>query len=297
MPDTPRIAVVGMFDGLHSGHRYLLRQLRELAAERSLRPLVITFANHPLSVIAPEKAPALLSSPGEKASLIRAEGFNDEDILLIPFDSQLRATSAADFLAMLRDRYGVTALLMGFNNRFGHDAPRDFADYRDLAANSGIELIQALELPTRSGVSSSEIRRLVSSGDVSAAATLLGRPFSITGTVVRGKALGRTLGFPTANLSVPAGHLLPAPGVYAALAASHPAMVNIGSRPTVDNPGAPLSVEAHIIGLPEGTNLYGKDLTISFIDRLRSERRFANIEALRAQLSLDRDATISLIPG
>lgn len=323
MFDAPqRIAVVGMFDGVHSGHRYLLDQLRLQGAERSLKPLVITFTNHPLAVIAPDKAPRLLTSPLEKAALIRRLGFLGDEILLHPFDEKLRATSAAGFLAMLRDRFGAAALLMGFNNRFGHDAPGDFASYKELAANAGIELIQARELPARAGVSSSEIRRLIAAGEVSAAAALLGRTYSATGTVVRGKALGRTLGFPTANLHTPSSLLLPAPGVYAATAeiapppfsspstvasrkasaeaeakVSYPAMVNIGSRPTVDSPGAPLSVEAHIIGLPEGTDLYDCRLTLSFVDRLRSERRFASVEALRLQLTLDRDAALSALSG
>ena len=338
--DLQRIAVVGMFDGVHSGHRYLLDQLRLQAAERSLKPLVITFTNHPLAVIAPEKAPRLLTSPLEKAALIRREGFLGDEILLLPFDEKLRSTSAAGFLGMLRGRFGCAALLMGFNNRFGHDAPSDFASYKQLAANAGIELIQARELPAREGVSSSEIRRLIAAGEVADAAALLGRPYSLTGTVVRGKALGRTLGFPTANLHTPSTLILPAPGVYAATATiapppfssgtnplfssqassetnpgapfpstvasrkasskaevSYPAMVNIGSRPTVDDPGAPLSVEAHIIGLPEGTNLYDCRLTLSLVDRLRSERRFASLEALRAQLLLDRAAALEALEG
>lgn len=314
--DLQRIAVVGMFDGVHSGHRYLLDQLRLQAAERSLKPLVITFTNHPLSVIAPDKAPRLLTLPLEKAALIRREGFLGDEILLLPFDEKLRSTSAAGFLGMLRGRFDCAALLMGFNNRFGHDAPGDFASYKQLAANAGIELIQARELPAREGVSSSEIRRLIAAGEVADAAALLGRPYSLTGTIVRGKALGRTLGFPTANLHTPSTLILPAPGVYAATATiapplfpstvasrqasskagiSYPVMVNIGSRPTVDDPGAPLSVEAHIIGLPEGTNLYDCRLTLSFVDRLRSERRFASLEALRTQLLLDRAAALAAL--
>ncbi|MCM1072058.1 MAG: riboflavin biosynthesis protein RibF [[Clostridium] fimetarium] len=302
MPPTPgleRIAVVGMFDGVHEGHRYLLRQLRLHAAERSLKPLVITFANHPLSVIAPERAPKLIYHTFEKAKAIRDEGFSGDEILIMNFDRELRETSAADFLAMLRDRFGVRALLMGFNNRFGHDAPSDFDEYKALADKAGIVLIQARELPAEKGVCSSKIRSLIADGDVTAAAEMLGRPFSMAGWVVKGKALGRTLGFPTANLSIPRGALIPAPGVYAARAESkdgtYPAMVNIGRRPTVDAPGAPLSVEAHLIGLPEGTDLYNSQVTLYFIERLRSERRFATTEALRAQLSLDRDAALAVI--
>ncbi len=294
-----RIAVIGMFDGVHEGHRYLLRQLRLRAAERARKPLVITFANHPLSVISPERAPLLITPGSEKVSLIRGEGFADDEVLLLNFTSELRSTSATDFLAMLRDRYGVATIMMGFNNRFGHDAPADFADYEVLADHAGISLIQASELPEEKGVSSSKIRGLISEGDVAEASKLLGRPFSISGVVVKGKALGRTLGFPTANLNPIPGTLLPARGVYAAIAdangGTYSAIVNIGHRPTVDAPDAPLSVEAHLVGLPKGTDLYDSQITIHFVDRLRSERRFATTEALRTQLALDRDAALAVI--
>lgn len=303
MPPTPglgRIAVVGMFDGVHEGHRYLLRQLRLHAAERSLKPLVITFANHPLSVIKPEWSPLLLTPYFEKISLIRNEGFLEDEVLLLNFDESIRSMSAADFLSELRNHYGVTTMLMGFNNRFGHDAPSDFDLYKALADKVGITIIKAQEFPQEQGISSTKIRGLIAEGDVATAMLMLGRPYSIRGGVIEGKALGRTLGFPTANLDIFPDTIIPASGVYAALAettndGTYPAMVNIGRRPTVDAPGAPLSVEAHLIGLPEGTDLYDTQVTLYFIERLRSERRFATTEALRAQLSLDRDAALAVI--
>lgn len=309
MTDTPmrRIAVVGMFDGLHLGHRYLLGQLRLHAAELSLKPLVITFTSHPLETIAPEKAPPLMTSPLEKAAMIKEAGFLGDEVLLLPFNEKLRSTTAEGFLAMLRDRLGVAALLMGFNNRFGCDAPDSFDAYRRLADKEGVMLIRAKEMPGTAGVSSSAIRRLVASGDVAGAARLLGRRYSVSGTIVKGKALGRTIGFPTANLR-PATGLLPAPGVYAAAATvkpplfsdsgremSYPAMVNIGSRPTVDAPGAPLSVEAHLIGLPPGSDIYGCRMSLDFAGRIRTERRFDSVESLAAQLAGDRDSALALL--
>lgn len=303
-PPTPRrIAVVGMFDGLHAGHRSLLRHLANEARTRGLKPLVISFANHPLSLIAPQKAPGLLSSPSQKFELLRGEGFLPDEILITPFDEALRSTSAAQFLDILRDRHAVDVLLMGFNNHFGHDAPRDFHTYRDLAARAGITLIQAPELQPSAPVaslSSSTIRTLIAEGDVATAAKLLGRPYSIEGRVIAGKALGRTIGFPTANILPAPATLIPAQGVYAAIASlpsgdTYPAMVNIGHRPTVDNTDAPISIEAHIIDLPQGSNLYNIQLTLAFSRRLRPERRFPTLDALRAQLAIDRAETIAAI--
>ena len=287
-----KVAAVGMFDGVHSGHRHLLDELQRQAGERSMRPLAITFANHPLEVVRPEAAPKLLTSPQQKVELIRAAGV--EQVVCLPFDAELRDTSAAAFLDMLRCRYGVRALLMGFNNRFGHGAPRGFDEYCALGAAHGVEIIAAGEFHIDSGESpsSTAIRRALQLGDIALANAMLGREYSLEGSVTHGKELGRRLGFPTANVAVEGYRQLPAPGVYAARALGRPAMVNIGRRPTVDAADAPLSVEAHIIGLPEGTDLYGSMLSLEFTARLRDERRFPSPEALATQLAADRASVV-----
>ena len=283
---TPRrIAVVGMFDGVHTGHRHLLTQLREEARRRGLTPMAVTFSNHPLEIIAPERAPRLLTSPSVKQRLIEELGV---ECVTIPFDRELRHTSSEGFLKMMRSRYGVEALVMGFNNRFGHDAPRDFNDYRRLGENCGVAIIPATEFaPGGRKISSTEIRALIAGGNMEEATRLLGRPYAVAGTVESGKQLGRTIGFPTANLrpSEPR-QLLPQPGVYATTALGLPAMTNIGSRPTVDNGGA-YTIETHIIGAD--TDLYGSELEIAFRRRLRDERRFPSVDALRRQLEADRE--------
>ncbi len=283
-----------MFDGVHAGHRYLLDGLRREGLRRGLEPLALTFSNHPLEVVRPQAAPRLLTSPGEKVELIRALGI--ARVECIPFDEALRLTPAGDFLDMLRRRYGVEALLMGFNNRFGHDAPRDFNRYRALGAARGVEIIAADECrleragaPAGAVPSSTAIRRALAEGRLPEAEAMLGRRYRVTGEVVRGKQLGRTIGFPTANVDVPQWRQLPAPGVYSAMCGDLPAMVNIGRRPTVDPAGAPLNVEAHIIGLPADADLYGRGLALDFVTYLRGERRFASVEELAAQLREDRE--------
>lgn len=281
-----RIAVVGMFDGVHTGHRHLFTQLKEEGLQRGLSPIALTFSNHPLEQIAPEKAPKLLTTPQQKRRLIEDLGVECE---VMPFDEKLRNTTTAGFMRMIRERYGADALVMGFNNRFGHDAPRDFNEYRRLGENCGVNVIAATEYaPEGRKISSTEIRRLVAAGDVAEAAALLGHPYAIEGTVEAGKQLGRTIGFPTANLRLAdPRQLIPHGGVYATSALGYPAMTNIGSRPTVDTAGAP-TIETHIIGLD--ADLYGEPLAIAFHRRLRDERRFPTIDDLRSQLAVDRAA-------
>lgn len=297
-PCCGSIAAVGMFDGLHTGHTHLLNSLKAKGEEHGLHPVVITFSNHPLEIIAPEKAPRLLSTPEEKAALFHAAGMEAH---IIPFDNTLRMTSATGFLHMLSQRYGVREMLLGFNNRFGHDAPHDFDDYRRLASECGITVTQATELNRGDGthVSSSVIRDLIGHhGNMTAATLLLGYPYELSGTVISGKQLGRTIGFPTANL-LPSDSrkLIPKTGVYAATATipngeQHPAVVNIGHRPTVDNPGSTISIEAHILGFTG--NLYGHTVTLQFRRRLRDERRFPTLDALRTQIAADIRETQSL---
>ncbi len=293
-----RIAVVGMFDGLHAGRRFLLEQLQSEGVDRGLHPLAVTFANHPLEIIAPGRAPLLLSTPDEKSSLFAETGVEAE---IIPFDDSLRLTSASDFLHMLARRYNVQAMMLGFNNRFGHDAPRDFDTYRRLALSHGIELLQAPELTIGDRhISSSAIRVLLAcEGDAGTAATMLTRPYSLAGIVAGGRQIGRTIGFPTANISLgDARKLIPKTGVYAAVATcrngmAYPSVVNIGHRPTVEkSAAAPLSVEAHLIGF-DG-DLYGQQLGLGFIARIRPEQRFPDLEALRCQIEDDVNTAVGL---
>lgn len=248
----PKIAAVGVFDGVHRGHRALLEALRLEAQLRGLSPLAITFDRHPLEVIAPERAPLMLSSASERVDLLKECGLTN--VALMNFDPAVRCLTAKEFMARIRDQFGVQTLYMGFNHSFGSDRLSDIDSYRQTASSLGMDIVRGSEalLPDGGKVSSSLIREQLQNGDVRAAAQALGRDYNVSGIVVDGKKLGRQIGFPTANLQpLSERKLLPAEGVYAcwctlADGSRQRAMVNIGRRPTVDPHGAP-SVEAHLI--------------------------------------------------
>lgn len=281
---APAIVTVGTFDGLHRGHLEVIATLEETAAGLGLAPLLITFANHPLDVVAPARAPKLLMTPKEKKEALRALPVRSE---MLRFDRALCSLTARQWLERLRNEYGARAIVVGYDNTFGSDG-RFLTRHqlRDIADDLGLKWV---EPPVLEGISSSHIRRTVAAGLLPEATAMLGRPYTIHGRVVPGKQLGRRLGFPTANLAVDACKLLPAPGVYAADAelpdnTVRHAVLNIGSRPTVDD-GNALSVEAHIIGYHG--DLYGKTLTLNLLQRLRDERKFRNLDELQAAIAAD----------
>lgn len=287
-----RIAAVGMYDGVHLGHRFLIDYLKLEAAGRRLTPSVITFSRHPLSLVRPLEAPALLMSLEERLRMIDEAGA--EDIILLAFNDRLRYKSARDFLSMLKKSYAIDALVLGFNNHFGHDRPGAVDDYRRLGAETGVEVISAPEYRGAGApVSSSAIRRYLHDGEPAKAAAALGHNFTIHGIVCPGERLGRRLGFPTANITPACKDvLLPKPGAYAAIVVTpdgvrRKAMVNIGFRPTVsaDNVEGKLSVEAHIFDYTG--YLYDEMIAIEFVEYLRGERRFDTVDKLRSQLETD----------
>lgn len=280
---------------MHRGHRYLIEQLH--AAAGGSRPLVVTFPDHPVAMLAPERAPKLLTLAPEKRRLLEAENV---DVAMMKFDRAFAATSARDFIRRLRGDYDVERLLLGYNNRFGADRGLSHDDYKIIGAEEGVEVVTArpFTIPVstddetaRLNVSSTAIRQMLDRGDLATANRMLGRSFSLSGIVESGQQLGRTIDFPTANLQVDERLCVPATGVYLALArledgSEHPAVVNIGYRPTVDKSAEPrLSIEAHL--LDYAGNLYGQPLTLLLIDRLRGERRFDSIDFLRRQIASD----------
>lgn len=303
MMDGNKIATVGMFDGVHRGHRALLERLHSEARQRGASTAVFTFDRHPLALIAPERVPATLMSLSDKIKALKESGADQIEVL--HFDNDLRSLTARQFLKMLHDDYGVTALLMGFNHRFGSDRLDDLSEYERIGGELGIDIIRADELRdeslTERTICSSSIREAIAEGDVAAAAHMLGRPFAIQGKVIHGRQLGRTIGFPTANIEPSDGGLMtPLKGVYA-VNVSLPdgerrrGMVNIGVRPTVDCSARPeISVEVYIADW-EG-DLYGKEIRLEFIKRLRDERRFPDIDSLRRQLTFDLEETKKLQP-
>lgn len=290
--DRRLIATIGMFDGVHLGHRFLIDFLRSKANGEGHIPTVFTFDRHPLSIIKPEIAPRQLSTISERAELLHQAGA--ERVEILSFDEAMRTMSAGQFITMLRDRYDVTSLILGFNNRIGHDRISSIEQYQAIGNQLGVKIIQAPEYASSiEPVSSSVIREYLSTAQIAKANVALGRPYSLSGKVVSGRQLGRTIGFPTANISpIDSQILIPASGSYAVTITTHdgiarPAMLNVGSRPTVDNSDAPISIEAHIFDY--NTDIYGTTVAVAFYDHLRPEHRFPSVEALRIQLANDAD--------
>lgn len=285
-----KAAVVGFFDGLHRGHRSLLDFARARAEARGLRPVAVTFRECPIEYLRPGSSPKLLASPSERLRAL-GEYLGENSVIALDFNRELATMTAREFMQMLYCKYGVELLVVGFNNRFGSDRDKTFTDYQAIGREIGMEVERAPELGEMKGVSSSAIRKAISEGRVDDAAEMLGRCYSITGAVQHGRQVGRTIGFPTANLRPADPRLLvPAPGVYSGTAydaagTRYPAMVNIGVCPTVSSEGTQ-TIEAHLIGF-EG-DLYGKTLTLEFTGRMRGERRFDSLEELKTQLEADR---------
>ncbi|MEE1023101.1 MAG: riboflavin biosynthesis protein RibF [Muribaculaceae bacterium] len=279
-----RVATVGTFDGVHRGHRAVLQTVKRIADAEGLRPAVITFDRHPLEVVAPERAPKRLMTPADEAATLASLGLEVE---VIPFTRELMGLSAGEWMERMARDMGVRTLVVGYDNTFGRDGiDMSVADYICLGRLHGIEVVKAPIVPA---ISSSAIRRAVGEGRVEKAAGMLGRPYSLEGTVEQGNRLGRTIGFPTANLRPEAGRLVPANGVYSADAIlpggeRRRAVVNIGVRPTVGDNLRP-TVEAHIIGWHG--DLYGKELTLEFLRHLRDERRFDSLDSLKRQIEAD----------
>lgn len=283
-----RAVAIGTFDGVHSGHQALIKALIDKSKEWGLDPLIVTFPNHPLDLISPLKAPLKICSGEEKVKRLKDEGV---EVVLVDFDQTTRSTTARQWIRLLRDNLNAGALMIGYDNSFGCDgrglSPRHFIK---MAEEEGLTACVGPEID---GVSSSAVRKAVAAGRLDDAARMLGRPFSISGIVDHGKQLGRRLGFPTANLKTFEKALLPPPGVYRAYAMlptgeKKKAMVNIGSRPTIESDGE-FSIEAHI--LDWSGNLYGQPVTLQIIDRLRDEKKFPDLESLRSRLKTDAELT------
>ena len=277
---------IGFFDGVHQGHRYLLQQLEELAAANGLSAAALTFDRHPRTVVQPNFVPSLLTTQEEKLALL-SKAFSGK-IIVLPFTQELSEMTAKEFMQnILRDKLNAELLLMGYNHRFGHGGGNP-EDYVTWGHETGIKVCLAKALAGEK-VSSSRIRNLISLGDVKKANNLLGYPYFLTGEVTEGKQIGRQIGFPTANLTLPEQKLMPACGVYAVWVtmpdhSKRGGMLCIGHRPTVEQNGE-ISVEVHIFDF--NGNLYGTSISIDFIEKLRDERHFDSLEELQKQLMLD----------
>ena len=282
---------IGNFDGVHLGHQRLLAAARERARARGARAAVLTFDPHPVRVLRPQLAPPLLTPLPRKLELLDGQGI--DAVVVQPFDLQYAATPAAEFAGRdLAGRLGAAEVVVGYDFTAGHERARVEA-LRSLLARHGV-LLHVVEPVTSDGlvVSSTKVREFLLEGNVEAAALLLTRPYDLDGVVARGAGRGRGFGFPTANVDTSA--LLPANGVYVIRAsvggrssggAAHGGVCNVGVKPTVET-GAKVVAEAHLFEFDE-RDLYGEPIRLAFVARLRDERRFPSIDALRSQIAAD----------
>lgn len=279
---TPSVCTIGSFDGVHQGHKFVVSQVMEQAKKRGLTSLVVTFSNHPLKVLRPDFRPQLLTLEDEKVELLKETGV--DGIALLEFTKELSQLSAHEFMQkILKEQLGAKVLIIGYDNHFGHDH-KTFEDYVEYGKELGIEVIKNTELPSDFKASSTAVRNALNQGDILAANKILGYPYYIKGKVVNGFHIGRKIGFPTANIEVPADKLIPMDGVYCVKALDHIGMMNIGYRPTLDN-GPQRSLEVHLLDF-DG-NLYGDEIKIEFLKFLRGEKKFDSIEQLQQQLKQD----------
>jgi riboflavin kinase / FMN adenylyltransferase len=279
---------IGFFDGVHLGHQQIIRQTVADAQQHEAVALVITFDRHPNTVVAPQRVPPLIYSLSQKVRVVNSLGV--DALLLIHFDEPFSRQSGEAFIrGLARDLGQVHSLCVGATFTFGHKRGGNVALLKSLGAELRFTVhgLAAVSLDGQT-VSSTRIREAILAGDLDLASQMLGRAYSLAGPVVRGDGLGRQIGFPTANIDV-AGLALPPRGVYAAHATvrgrTHRAVINIGFRPTVRSAAPELRVEAHLLDFT-GV-LYGDELEVTFVERLRDEIQFASLPELRDQIACD----------
>jgi riboflavin kinase/FMN adenylyltransferase len=292
MPGPGTAVTIGAYDGVHLGHRALLRDLCDRAEAGGLSSVVVTFDRHPAYVVRPDSAPKQLTGLEQKLELLEDCGV--DRTLVLPFDEARANETAEDFVReVLVERLAARLVVVGEDFHFGHGRKGNVGLLRELGAVNGFEVVGVhLTGEASEPVSSTRIRALLSEGDVEEAARLLGRPHEVRGPVVRGDGRGGPeLGFPTANMAVADDIALPADGMYAgyftgADGQARPAAVYVGRRPTFYEPGtAPVLVEAYLLHF-EG-DLYGQPARVSFVGRVRGDARFGSAEALIEQMHLD----------
>jgi len=305
--DVGHALTIGVFDGIHVGHRQVIEQVKRLAAKLSARSALVTFDPHPAMVLRPDLAPPLLTGLDHKLELLEETGL--DTVVVVPFDKARASESAEDFVtSILVGCLGAKAVVVGEDFHFGKGRLGNVQLLAEMGEYCGFEvhgqplISRPAESMTLSGhgsisfadlgdsVSSTAIRRALSVGEVSLAARLLGRPHEVRGRVASGDRRGRTIGFPTANVVLEPGFAMPGDGVYAGwYLAPHgrrwPSAINVGRRPTFYEAAQRSLVEAHLIDF-EG-DLYGQPARVQFVERLRGEQRFDGLDELKAQLQRD----------
>lgn len=286
----PCVLALGMFDGVHTGHAWLLRTAREWGLLEKLPVVVFTFMQHPLSVISPGDAPAMLSTVPERAA--RMAQLKADELAVLPFDREMMNMTPRKFVDWLMSRFNPRHVVVGFNYTFGEKGEGDARLLKKMGKILGfdVHIVSPVQVDGHV-VSSSRVRSLLEMGNVEQVSKLLERPYAITGTVENGKKVGRNLGFPTANVSIPKHKALPAFGIYIARVKTKdgmfPAVVSLGKHPTLPEGG--ITLEAHLLNC--SLDLYGQKICVKFLKRLREEIKFAGVQSLKAQIERDVQAT------
>lgn len=292
----PIVATIGFFDGVHIGHRYLIGQVRDEATRRGLQSAVITFPTHPRKVMHTNFQPALLCSYQEKLERLATTGV--DYCISLDFTMDTSRLTAKDFMQqVLKNENNVDTLIIGYDHRFGRDRSDDINDYKRYGEELGIRVVEADEVPMYDHVSSTGIRHMLQDGKVKDAARLLSYNYTISGKIIEGFQVGRTIGFPTANMQIWERYkVIPALGVYAVYAhvdgQRYKAMLYIGKRPTL-HADSDLSIEVNLFDF-DG-DLYNKELTAEFLEFVRGEEKFNDIGLLKAQIIRDKEMVIRIL--
>lgn len=288
------VITIGTFDGVHMGHKVILQQIVKHAKEAGGESILITFEPHPRKLIAPDQPLKILTPLEQKLQLVLNEGV--DHVVVAPFTQAFAGLSAEAYIKdFLVAKFKPKAIVIGYDHRFGHDRAGDIDLLKKYAATHSYTVYEIpAQLIEEATVSSTKIRNAIQAGHVSEATQMLGRHYSITGTVISGAKLGRTIGFPTANVQPQdADQLIPEKGVYAIQlqwkGQAYNGMLNIGNRPTVSNE-LTLHIEAHLFDFKE--DIYNEMVEIIFVQRLRDEVKFPSLDALKEQLQKDKAAAM-----
>ena len=279
---------IGVFDGVHLGHQKMLQQLRQGAQQESAHSIVLTFEPHPAEVLGNQVDFKWLSPPDERTESLNVRGI--DQIILQHFDREFASIRALDFMEKLSQKLGLRALLVGYDFALGRNREGDLEMLAEMGKKLGYRLQVIAPVSDRYGViSSTRLRKNVREGDMVRAAAGLGRFYPVEGLVIHGDGRGRTIQIPTANLEIPTSKLIPANGVYACWSwiagKRHPAVTNIGTRPTFTSGEQVPHMETHLLDFNE--EIYGEKMRLEFVDRLRNEQRFPSVEALVGQIQAD----------
>lgn len=295
-PGQRAVVTIGAYDGVHLGHRAVIRQVRERAAELRALSVVVTFDRHPASVVRPDAAPRLLTTPEQKIELLSQTGV--DAVVVVPFSAEQAKETPVDFVTrVLVNALRVQAVIVGSDFHFGHMRQGNITLLREMGERHDFTCEPIVLVPRADGVnepvSSTAIRRALAGGEIDSATRMLGRAHEVRGVVIEGDQRGRTIGFPTANVNIPSGMCLPADGVYAGIyrhpdGTEHSCAINLGRRPTFYANQDYSLLEAYLLDF--AGDLYGEEAAVQFVAFLRSEKQFGGLDELKEQLVKDIDS-------